>query len=250
MGPDPAYGAFIVALGIALGCTKTMTTSAIRDVITVVGSAYFQPIADLIDKLLKRPQPPAFPSGSGERENGYSVALLVLLVAVLESYTSRLRFVRSADGVAGSLAIPALLAEYFPSLPTKEELVEVFLARNAVAHNHLWHLDVSDFKDAGSPTLANPTELGFQTNQHYERVVDFETRRTRKVGINISPTAVDRTDVRKVFEVVWKTLTFMNAQDFSHTPLAGRTVGYRGKYRQFEELIAELTETNQGKQAH
>lgn len=232
-----------------LGRTKTMTSSAIPDVITVVGSAYFQPIADLIDKLLKRPQPPTFPAGSGDHENGYSVSLVVLLVTVLESYTSRLRFVRSADVVAGGRSTPDLLAEYFPSLPTKEELVEVFLARNAVAHNHLWHLDISDFKEAGSPTLANPKELGFQTNKHYEQVVDFGTRRTRKVGLNISPTAVDRTDVQKVFEVVWRTLTFMNAQDFSHTPLAGSTVGYRGKYRQFEDLLGELAEDGEEKHA-
>lgn len=77
---------------------------AIPDVITVVGSAYFQPIADLVDKLLKRPLPPAFPAGSGDHENGYSASLVVLLVAVLESYASRLRFVRSEDVVAGAVA--------------------------------------------------------------------------------------------------------------------------------------------------
>lgn len=226
-----------------------MTSSAIPDVITVVGSAYFQPIADVIDKLLKRPQLPAFPAGSGDHENGYSVSLVVLLVAVLESYTSRLRFVRSADVAPGGRSTPDILPEYFPGLPNKKELVEVFLARNAVAHNHLWHLDVSDFEGEGSPTLANPKELGFQTNKHYEQVVDLGARRTRKLGLNISPTAVDRTDVQKVFKVVWRTLTFMNEQDFSHTPLAGRTVGYRGKYRQFEDLLAEFAEQIEQKHA-
>lgn len=121
-------------------------------------------------------------------------------------------------------------------------MFEVFLARNAVAHNHLWHLDVSDFEGTGSPTLANPKELGFKTNQNYEQVVDIGARRTRKLGINISPTSVDRTDVRKVFEVVWSTLAFMKTQNFGHTPLGGATVGYRGKYRQFADILEALSE--------
>lgn len=226
-----------------------MSIPAVPDVITVVGSAYFQPIADLVDKLLKRPLPAPFPAGSGEYENGYSVSLVVLLAAALESYTSRLRFVRRKDVIAEGRSTPDLLADYFPNLPTKDDLVEIFLARNAVAHNHLWHLDVSDFEGVGSPTLANPRELGFKTNQHYEQVVDLGVRRTRKLGLNISPTAVDRTDVRKVFEVVWRTLIFMNVQNFGHTPLGGTTVGYKGKYCQFADLLKELSKPTEDNHA-
>ena len=219
-----------------------MSRPAIPDVITIVGSAYLQPIADLLDKLLKRPVSGVGPAGTSLHENGYSAALVVLLIAVLESYTARLRFVRNAEGVAGNLSTPDLLAKYFPALPTRDELVDVFLVRNALAHNHVWHLDVSDFEAVGSPTLATPKELGFQTNKHYEQVVDVPARQTRALRLNISPTAVDRSDVRKVFDVVWRTLKFMNEQNFSHTPLAGCTVGFRGKHRQFEDLLKEITD--------
>ena len=218
-----------------------MSSPAIPDIVTVVGSAYFQPIADLVQNLLRRPPGGPFPAGMGVRENGYSASLVVLLVAVLESYTARLRFVRNSELTAGGRSTPDLLAEYFPDLPTKEELIEVFLLRNVVVHNHIWRLDVSDYEAAGSPTLSSPQELGFQPNQHYDAVVDVEARKTRKLGLPASPTAVGRRDVLKVFEVVWSTLTFMNRKDFRHTPLGGRTVGYGGKFRQFEELIGELS---------
>ncbi|HQR99787.1 MULTISPECIES: hypothetical protein [unclassified Polaromonas] len=175
-------------------------------------------------------------------ENGYSAALVVLLVAVLESYTARLRFLRSAEPIAGNLSTPDLLAKYFPFLPQKNELLEVFLVRNILAHNHIWHLDVSDFAGAGSPTLATPKELGFQTNKHYEQIVDVPARKTRTLRLNVSPTAMDRSDVRNVFDVVWRTLKFMSAQNFSHTPLAGSTVAFRGKRRQFEDLLHEITD--------
>jgi len=219
-----------------------MSSPAITEVITVVGSAYLQPIADLLDKLLNQPLSGVGPAGTSMHENGYSVSLVVLLIALLESYTARLRFVRSTESIAASMSTSDLLAKYFPTLPTKVELVEVFLLRNVLAHNHIWHLDISDFERAGSPTLATPKKLGFQTNKHYEQVVDISARKTRTVRLNVSPTAVDRSDVRKVFDSVWRTLKFMNAQDFRHTPLAGSTVHFRGKLRQFEDLLQEITD--------
>ncbi|CAN7622065.1 hypothetical protein LJR189_004673 [Acidovorax delafieldii] len=217
-----------------------MSPTAIPDLVTVVGSAYFQPIADLIQSLTRRPAPEICASGTSHTENGYAASIVVLLVAALESYTSRLRFVRNAEFDAASKSIPDLLEMYFPDLPNKKDLVEVFLLRNLLLHNHIWHLDVSDVETHGAPTLATPKELGFQTNRHYEDVVDTGRRQTRTLELNASPTSVDRSDAMKVFTVVWNTLSFMNSKDYSHTPLAGRIVRYAGKSRQFEELIEEL----------
>lgn len=219
-----------------------MSSPAIPDVITVVGAAYLQPIADLLEKLLKRPLSKIGPGGTSDHENGYSASLVVLLVAVLESYTARLRFVRSGEPIAGNLSIPDLLAKYLPTLPTKMELVEVFLVRNVLSHNHIWHLDVSNFHAAGSPTLATPMELGFQTNKQYGQVVDVPARKTCTLRLNVNPAVVDRTDVRKVFETVWRTLKFMNDQNFGHTPLGGFTVSFRGKHRHFASLLEEITD--------
>lgn len=220
-----------------------MFSPAIPDLVTVVGSAYFQPIADLIWNLTRRAAPAIYPSGTSHRENGYAVSISVLLVAVLESYTARLRFVRNVEFDAARNSIPDLLARYFPDLPNKHELVEIFLLRNLLLHNHIWHLNVSDIDTQGAPTLATPKELGFQTNQHYEDVVDVIRRKTKTLDLNASPTAVDRVDAQKVFRTVWSTLSFMGSKNFSHTPLAGRTVRYDSKFRQFEELIEELDRT-------
>jgi hypothetical protein len=138
------------------------------------------------------------------------------------------------------MSTPELLTKYYPSLPTKDELVEVFLIRNVIAHNHIWHLDVSDFNTAGAPTLATPQELGFHTNKHYQQVVNMSTRTTNLLGLNIAPTSVDRTDVTKVFDTVWRTFKTMNASDSNHTPLGGFTVRFRGNRRAFGDLINEI----------
>lgn len=221
-----------------------MSLPAIPDIITIVGSSYFQPISDLIELLLRKPAPGVYPAGTSNRENGYAASITILLVAVLESYTARLRFLRNGDVLAGNKSTPEILKNYFPDLPTKEELIEVFLLRNLVIHNHIWHIDVSAIETKGTPTISTPKELGFLTNKHYDSVVDIKNRKTNKLKLNINPTAVDRHDVLRIFEIIWQTLLFMNSRSYSDTPLAGRAVRYGGKFRQFEELIDELSNTN------
>jgi len=94
-----------------------MEPPAIPDIITVVGSRYFQPIADLIEIMLSTPQPESSPSGAGWRENGYAASITILLVAVLESYTARLRFVRN-DEISAPRNVPDLLAQLFQTFHT------------------------------------------------------------------------------------------------------------------------------------
>jgi hypothetical protein len=219
-----------------LGCKeRAVASTAIPDIITVVGTSYLQPVADLIDRLLSKPAPGEYAAGTSSRENGYSAAITVLLVAVLESFVSRLRFLRNSEITSGK-DVPEQLQIFFPDLPNKEDLAEVFLLRNIVVHNHVWHLDVSDVEMNGASTLANPKDLRFQTKASYDTIVDLATRKTRRLGLNANPIAVDRRDAGVVFRVIWDTLLFMNAKSFSHTPLAGQTVKFRGKFEQFGEL--------------
>lgn len=206
------------------------------DLITIVGTGYFQPISDLIENLFKSNAPAPHAMGTSCRENGYSASLVVLLVALLESFVSRIKFLRIDEIVSGS-TVPDLLEKLFVDLPNKDLLEEVFLLRNIVIHNHVWHIDLSDIESNGAPTLATPKDLKFQTNKNYDPIIDLVTRRTRKLHLNASPSAVDRSDVGQVFEVVWSTLLFLNKRNFGHTPLAGQTVRFRGRFEQFGNLV-------------
>ena len=219
-----------------------MPSSAVPDIITIVGTSYFQPIADLIERMLKRPAAADKTTRSGHFENGYAAAIAVLLVATLESFVSRVRFLRNAEVVTGK-DVPDQLLHFFPDLPNHEELAEVFLLRNIVVHNHVWHLDVSAVEERGAATIANPKDLKFQTKKNYDAIVDLATRRTVLLRLSASPTSVDRYDVGVVFRVIWTTLQFMNKKNFSHTPLAGQTVQFGGKLRRFEELLELLPTT-------
>ena len=217
-------------------------SSAVPDIITIVGISYFQPIADLIERMLTRPAAADNIAGAGHFENGYAAATAILLVATLESFVSRLRFLRNEEVISGK-DIPDQLLHFFPDLPNHKELAEVFLLRNIVVHNHVRHLDVSAVEERGVPTIASPKDLKFQTKKTYDAIVDLGTRRTVLLGLSASPTSVDRYDVGTVFRVIWTTLKFMNKKNFSHTPLAGQTVHFGSRLQQFEELLKLLPST-------
>ena len=221
-----------------------MSSLAVPDIISIVGTSYFQPIADLIERMLQHEPVADNSSRTGHFENGYAAAATVLLVAVLESFVSRVRFLRNAEVVPGK-DVPDQLQLFFPDLPCKAELAEVFLLRNIVVHNHVWHLTLGE---EGNPatTLATPKELQFQTKKSYDTIIDVTERKSVGLGLSASPTSVDRYDVGIVFGVIWKTLLFMNEKDYSHTPLAGQAVKFGGKMCQFGELVKHLPSGRSG----
>ena len=216
-----------------------MPSRAIPDIISIVGTSYFQPVADLIERMLKHEPVADNSSRTGHFENGYAAAITVLLVAILESFVSRVRFLRNAEVIPGK-DVPDQLEIFFPDLPYKAELTEVFLVRNIVVHNHVWHLALGEETEPGATTLATPKDLKFETKRTYDAIVNLAERKTHLLGLSASPTSVDRYDVGVVFGVVWKTLEFMNEKNYSHTPLAGQAVKFGGKLCQFSDLAKIL----------
>lgn len=212
------------------------------DSISVVGTSYFQPIADLVDKLLRAASKRMPESQASHLENGYAAAACILLVALLESFTARVRFKRRSE-IPGSVSMSDLLMLLFPSVPTREGIPELFLLRNIVIHNHLWHLGHTDENGPLPTTIARPPDLGFSVNQSYASLVDPVSRRTTHLGLWAVPTWVGMDDVRIVFDVVWATLKHMNDVNHNHTPLAGRQVGFRGKRLAFEKLLNEFPDS-------
>ncbi|WP_442763791.1 hypothetical protein [Malikia spinosa] len=216
-----------------------MSSHAVSDIISIIGTSYFQPVADLVERMLQHEPVAENSSATGHFENGYAAAITILLVAMLESFVSRIRFLRNNE-VVSERDVPDQLEIFFPDLPHKTELSEVFLLRNIVVHNHVWHLALGESDEPETKTLATPKQLGFKPKKTYDSIVDVAKRKTVALGLSASPTSVDRHDVGIVFRVVWKTLVFMNEKNFSHTPLAGQAVKFCGKICQFSDLAKSL----------
>lgn len=210
-----------------------MPSRAVPDIISIVGTSYFQPVADLIEKMLTHEPVSKNSSRAGHFENGYAASITILLVAILESFVSRVRFLRNAEVVPGK-DVPDQLEIFFPDLPNKEDLKEVFLLRNIVVHNHVWHLALGPVGDPRDITIATPKDLRFEIKKTYDTIVNIAERKTHGLGLSASPTSVDRRDVGVVFRVIWKTLEFMSEKNSSHTPLAGQYVKFGGRPCKFK----------------
>ena len=80
-------------------------------IVTVIGSSYFQPMTDLLERWLARRRPRPNATQAGYYENGYAASFVVLLVAVLESYVARIWFRRRAALPPDPASIPNLLLQ-------------------------------------------------------------------------------------------------------------------------------------------
>jgi hypothetical protein len=207
------------------------------NLVTIIGEGYLQPIADLMEKWLARPPPPA-PNRiqSGFYENGYAAAVVLLLVAMFESYVSRLRYLQDAKGKA----IPTnmrnateVVHHVFPHLRHKKALGDVYVLRDVLIHNHLWEVHYQ-YGGSHPMVLKRATRSLASGDKKYASRVSSVTHRTKALRLSALPTRVNRTDVRKVFDTIWKTLLeFERANLFA---ISNQHVRFRGNRIPFHEL--------------
>ena len=207
--------------------------------VTIVGSGYFQPIADLFDHWLLHQRPRANKVQSGFYESGYAASVVLLLVAMFESYVSRLRFVQGEKVPVNSRhAIDVVLAIY-PRLRHIKALRDVYILRDALMHNHLWEVDYEWGGPAGM-VLRQASRHPSSGDKKYPPRVNERTHRTKALRLSILPSRVDRTDALKVFDTIWKTLLVFENTDRFQCYVSHEYVRYRGKSKLFSELRDEV----------
>ena len=207
--------------------------------VSILGSSYFDPIADILDRWLSRPSHRPNAVQSGYYEHGYAASIILLLVAMFESYVVRVRYIqRSAVPTTLRTAIDVLLHLY-PRLRHRKALTDVYVARDAMFHNHLWEIEYSW---GGSPAMVLHGAVKDPAfgDKKYSARVNHATRRTKALGISVVPTRVDRRDVKKVFETVWKTLLFLEQEKRNQCYVSHLHVRFRGKTVLFGDLVGYL----------
>lgn len=207
--------------------------------VTVLGSAYFQPIADLIEQLTRRK--PARPSRvqSTHNESGYSAACVLLLVAMFESYTSRIRFAQASLVQDSDRSAVDVVLSVFPKLRHRKALQDVYVLRDLLMHGHLWEIEY----EWGGPVpmvLKNATLHTAYGDSKFRKRVNMQTHRTKALGLSAFPSRVDRRDLLKVFQTLWKTLLRFEAQNRFQCYVSHLHVRFRGRSVLFSALEQEL----------
>jgi hypothetical protein len=123
-------------------------------------------------------------------ENGYAGAAILLIVAMLESFSrlAQLRLVGSASWNARDWIRERFAAEY-----DVDAVDELFVVRDVIAHNHSWDAEI-EWDEAGSPRFTRAALQDGEGGARFKRAADLEKRVTRKLGLNVFPTRIWRRD--------------------------------------------------------
>lgn len=207
--------------------------------VTILGSAYFDPIADLIDRLTRSPKNRPTRVQSGYYESGYAASCVLLLVAMFESYVSRVRFVQGSKVRDSTRSAVDVVLSVFPKFRHRKALQDVYVLRDLLMHGHLWEIDY----EWGGPVpmvLIDARMHAAYGDKKFKARVNANTHRTKALRLSVFPSRVDRTDLLKVFDTIWKTLLVLEAGDRFQCSVSHLHVRYRGKSVLFSSLRDEL----------
>lgn len=98
--------------------------------VSILGSSYFEPIADLIDRWLRLPRTRSTAVQSGYFEHGYAASVILLLVAMFESYLVRVRYAHRNHVPAKLRGALDVLVRLYPRIRYRKELTEVYVLRD------------------------------------------------------------------------------------------------------------------------
>ena len=207
--------------------------------VSILGSSYCQPIANLVERW--KAFTPHRPNKvqSGFYEHDYASSVILLLVAMFESYVVRLRFVQDSKVPPNARTALDVVFALFPRLRHRKALIDVYVARDSIFHNHLWEIEYS-WRGLPGMVLDAATKHPAFGDKKYDARVNPKTRRTRALGVNVVPTRVDRRDVLKVFDTIWKTLLVFEAQNRFQCYVSHENVRFSGKTVPFPDVIGQL----------
>ena len=205
------------------------------DLISIIGDSYFEPILALLAQLEKFDEPTNNEVQSGFFVNGFSASICLLAVACLESYTMRVRYVKKAtQAEIDKVPVVKYLPKIFPNFPYTAELLELFIVRDVVTHNHLWEIGF-DWSNGGMDLVSSTNRSSGDTK--FKSQVDHAKRQTKKLSLNINPIKIGKVDAMRVLKTMWSILVFIQKHDINLCSVTAQHYKYHGRLVRFGEII-------------
>jgi hypothetical protein len=207
-----------------------------QDYVSVIGFSLIQPVIELVEKLESSAVVEPNEVHTGQGENGYSCAVVALTILLLESALNRTRYLRK-DANSERISV----ADYFSKISPDQNLAldvdEIFAARDAIVHNHLWEAKINTI---AMKFTSPPKLLPGYGNTRLRRVIDPETRLSRRLKINLFPPRIWRRDAYVVFKTVGRTLATLEEMDRAYFYISARHFRFRGHLVRLREVLNAL----------
>jgi len=205
-----------------------------QETISIIGSQYFTPIADLVFQLTACFTVRRDSVGTQFDAGGYAAAIILLLVGALESFVARDRHFNKKQPKQRHIAVPEYMKEIYRYRGYKR-LSELFLVRDAIIHSHVWVIKCA-LPRRGGRRLLSASRKSWSGNDRLEQRLNPKTYRTKLLRFNAIPSCMDGTDVVKTFEVVFAALRFLEKRGSNPVPLLSLSVEHRGELVRFESM--------------
>jgi hypothetical protein len=203
-------------------------------VVTVIGTQIFAPIAYLLDRMLARPFRNSDPVSSNYHEGGYAASIILLLAVVVESMVARDRhFNKKAVGKQG-LPVPEYMKEVH-RFRSYQRLSELFVLRDAIAHNHVWLLNYL-WSEGKRRKLTSAVRTTWSGNRRLEKRLNPNTFRTKVLRANVIPDRMDRKDVYAALAVSLSVLAVLAKRGANPVTVTNSIVGFKGQLVPFSVL--------------
>ncbi len=175
--------------------------------ISYIGSNLIEPIIETYKKL------EAFNfSGSSQtqvsmNENGYSVSVITMCMVFVESSINRMKYFEN-DRTRSALEF---FTTRFASMDIVDKMVELYILRDLLVHNHIWKIDYS-FDDQYEEIVHNLEKLPEYGDKKYTDRIDKETLQTKTLELDILPIKVGKKDVMIMFTVLKDFINLMEKE--------------------------------------
>jgi len=208
--------------------------------VTVVGSDYFQPIVVLCEALLrKKPDPLELDAMTSARERGYAASICLVAVVCLESFMRRVRYLKKKDLTKRQRQEKSMLG-LFRKLFSNHRLTctlgEIFVLRDAIAHGQFWEVSY-DLDENWDQHVTQAIRDSIDGDTKFEATVDLSTCKSRKLGLNLLPSRVNRMDVAKVLDTIFEALRFLQKEVHEDWRTDKMIVGFRGQRMELAKCV-------------
>lgn len=209
-----------------------------EELVSIVGSSYFDPISVLLEKLKKNYNGVDGKISSGVTINGYACSICLLSVVCLESYVMRARYIHNAAGDdLNRVSVVKFISKKYSSYNLADKTNEVFVLRDLIAHNHLLKTSYI-LEDYGLKKIGvNRVSSG---DGKFSANVNKSTEKTNILGLNTNPIMIGYKDAVAVLKTAWENLKFLENEDIQQCYVSHLHVKHEGQHILFGKLIDQL----------
>ena len=148
-----------------------------QEYITVIGKNLLIPMTKLLESLKLSGVRSVNEVQTSVFENGYASAIILLAIVLLESILNRTRYIMDSIPKGRRSNVLTFFQKSFPDSGLYNKMVELFVVRDVIAHNHIWDAKIKWDKEDYSLKLVSASLSNGYGDSKFRGVIDEHKRK-------------------------------------------------------------------------